>query len=263
MKLPQSIPILTAFSARVAGVEMADLLSSPVRLARALADTQAVIGHDGVLCLFDPWLLPSACMGENGPAVRREASVETPLTPPGELLQRPPVSTLLETMQPLRHSLPDDVKIYAAFSGPGLLSARLRDALAVNGGTEAGYVREVMRGLVRSFLDLKADGIALIERSGGKVSPESTASYRVVRKLAEFYDAGYVVFDLAAGERRDNDFNAQCVFDLPAATGEIGPVTGRSWPAEAAGGPPRTSAGDVPGDTPVEVLKTLFAHAGR
>jgi hypothetical protein len=270
MKLPQSIPILTAITARVAGSEIADLIRSPARLARALADTQIVVGHDGVLCLFDPWLLLGSCTSDVQMSSQPSASSQVDgLTPPGEVAARLPLSSLLETIEPLRHHLPGGVKIYAAFSGPALLRTQLRETLA-SGGERAvpaaadpdfGYVREVLKGLVRSFLELGADGIALLEQSMPETAPELAACYRIVRKLTAFYDAGYIVFNLSPGERPESDFKAHCVFDLPPPGQGNGPVFGRSGCSYTGPERPLTSAGDVPVDTPFEDLKKIYGRA--
>lgn len=265
MKLPQFVPILTAFTARVAGCEKARLLRSPTVLARALADTQAVVGHDGVLCIFDPLLLLSACICEQDEGRGAGDSHGVLLKSPDEILRTEPLITILESIQPLRHQLPDSAKIFATFTGPELLYSQLQNALESHGkagGFDADYVIDVILNAVRSSLELKADGIALIEQTIPATPPELLRLHKKVRKLADFYDAGFLVFRLPGDEDRNPDILAHCVFDLTSQENGIGPVTGRLGPSTATNIYPFTTTGDVPETTTVEGLKTLL-QVGR
>ena len=261
MKLPQSVPILTAFTARVAGREMAQLLQSPTALARALADTQTVVGHDGVLCLFDPLLLASACFKEQG-EMNSSCDVRgIGLNPPDEVLQTAPVATILESIQPLRHHLLDRAMILVTFAGPGLLYSQLQDAFescGMAGGADTDYVVDVIRNVVRSSLDLKADGIALIEQMEPGMPAELQRCHKTVRKLADFYDASYIVFNLPGAEDQELGIPAHCVFDLASPDDGMGPLFGKFDQSAASNTPPVTTVGDVPESTPVEGLKTLL-----
>ncbi len=248
MKLPHFVPILTAFTARVAGREIAQLLQSPTTLARALAETQIVVGHDGVLCFYEPSLLLSACIRDPDGVV---------LTSPDEILQTAPLSTLLESIQSLRHQLPDSAMVFATFTGPGLLYSQLQDAFQSSGLNEKvdpDYVLAVIRNVVRSSFELKADGIALIEQVMSAIPSKLQRAHKAVRKLADFYDGGFLVFRLPESEDRDSPSPAHCVFDLASATSGIGPVIGQ--PA-ASDHQFFTTAGDVAANTTVEELKSL------
>jgi len=75
---------------------MSELLQSPTALARALADTQKVVGHDGVLSLFDSLLLSSACIRTQGEMSTPGETHDMGLIPPDEILQTTPLATLLE-----------------------------------------------------------------------------------------------------------------------------------------------------------------------
>jgi len=259
MRLPQSVPILTAFTARVAGREMTHLLESPAALARALADTQTVVGHDGVLCLFDPLLLSSTCLGKQDVAGSVNGLQGDSLTAPDEILQTAPLATILESIQALRHHLPERALIFATFAGPGLLWSQLQDAFESRGmNNDAGsdYVLDVIRNVVRSSLEMKADGIALIEQTAPGLPSELRRCHKTVRKLADFYDAGFIVFNLPGAEDPQPDIPAHCVFDLASPENGIGPLFGRLEPSAASNTPPVTTAGDVPDSTTVEELKT-------
>jgi hypothetical protein len=175
VKLPKFVPILNAFTERVAGCQMGELLHSPTALARALADTQAVIGHDGVLCSFDPLLLSSACMHQQAGLTPSTDNNDSVLKSPEEVLSTEPMATILESIQPLRHQLPEYASVFITFSGPELLYSRLHDTLSPgdsSSGVDPDYVIDVILNVVRSSLDLKADGIAFIERTVSTTPPE-------------------------------------------------------------------------------------------
>ena len=254
MKLPHFVPILTSFTARVAGSEIAQLLQSPTSLARALAETQIVVGHDGVLCFYDSSLLLSACIGDP----------EGKLTSPDEILQTAPLSTLLEAIQPLRHQLPDSAMVFATFTGPGLLYSQLQGAFrssGLNDQVDPDYVGAVVRNVVQSALELKADGIALIEQTMETTPSKLLRAHKAVRKLADFYDAGFLVFKLAKSDEQTFPDNAHCVFDLATPANGIGPVTAH---AEKPASPERllsTTAGDVAANTTIEELKSMTRAA--
>ncbi len=261
MKLPHFVPILTAFTARVAGREIAQLLQSPTALARALAETQTVVGHDGVLCFFDPSLLLSACIRD--PEGIRPAGDDdgVVLTSPDEILQTAPLSTLLESIQPLRHQLPDSAMVFATFTGPALLYSQLQGAFkssGLNDKVDSDYVVAVIRNVVRSSLELKADGIALIEQVMSANPSKLLRAHKAVRKLADFYDAGFLVFRLPESEDQHSPSPAHCVFDLASPTSGIGPVIGQPAQSIASDHQFLTTAGDVAANTTVDVLKTLM-----
>lgn len=261
MKLPRYIPILTAFTTRVAGRDVEQLLQSPTALARALADTQTVVGHDGVLCLFDPLLLSSACIRSQGEVTSSPATAGFELTPPDEILQAAPLTAILESIHPLRHYLPDNAMIFATFAGPGLLFAQLRNAFESCGranGVDPDYVVDVILKVVRSSLDMKVDGIALIEQPGTSTPSELLRVHKTIRKLADFYDAGFLVFSLPGAEQQEPGFPAHCVFNLAAGENDMGPVIGQIGQSTASNTVPITTAGDVSATMTVERLKTLL-----
>ena len=260
VKLPQFVPILNAFTERVAGCGMSELLDSPSALARALADTQAVIGHDGVLCSFDPFLLSSACVRHHAGSTP-PTDIDSVLKSPEEVLSTAPMATILESIQPLRHQLPEYASVFVSFSGPELLYSSLHDILAAddgNSGVDPDYVIDVILSIVRSSLELKADGIAFIEKTVSTTPPELLRCYKKVRKLADFYDAGFLVFNLPDSETYDSDSLAHCVFNLPPPGDGIGPVIAQPGISNDSNNLPFTTAGDVPENTAIESLKELL-----
>jgi hypothetical protein len=267
MKLPHFVPILTAFTARVAGREIAQLLQSPTTLARALAETQIVVGHDGVLCFYAPSLLLSACIRDAEGIGLADDTNGVVLISPDEILQTAPIRILLESIQPLRHQLPDSAAVFATFTGPGLLYSQMQSAFETSGlsdEVDPDYVLAVIRNVVRSALELKADGIALIERTMPTTPSKVLRAHKAVRKLADFYDAGFLVFKLPDSDEKNFPNTAHCVFDLATPTSGIGPVTAY---AEQPASPELlllTTAGDVAANTTVEELRSLTraAHSG-
>jgi len=260
MRLPKFVPILSAFAARIAGRELGELLDSPPALARAVADTQTVLGHDGVLCLFDPSILVASCICGQDKTTPKNDMQGSGLREPAEILATAPLANLLESIQPLRHHLQDRALIFVTFTGPILLYTQLLDALGA--GEESGlcpdYVVDVVRSVVRSALEMKVDGIALIEQTMPAIPSELLRCHRMVRKLADFYDAGFLLFKLPGVDGQELDFPAHCVFDLTAATKGIAPVMGKLEPGSASDVTPITTGGDVPEATTVEEMKTLL-----
>lgn len=258
MRLPQSVPILNAFTARVSGREMSELLQSPTELARALADTQKVVGHDGVLCLFDPLLLASSCIGESAAESSNVPAPGGQLADPDDVQQKAPLATILNSIEPLQHALPVNSTVYTTVAGPGLLWTQLQDAFqscGMDGGADCDYVLDVIRNVVRTSLEWKADGIALIERIVSGMPSDLQRCHRTVRKLVNFYDAGFIVFKLPGSEETPTDIPAHIQFALPGEDEGPGPLAGEY--ASTAGGKskPVTTRGDVPGDLSIKELK--------
>lgn len=187
------------------------------------------------------------------------------LTPADEVQQTAPVTAILESIPPLRHHLPDSAMIFTTFAGPGLLFAQLCDSFHSCGranGADPDYVVDVILNMVRSALDWKADGIALIEQTVAAAPSELLRSHKTIRKLADFYDAGFLLFSLPVAEKQGPDLPAHCVFDLAPGEKDMGPVVGRLGPKTASNTVPVTTAGDVPATMTVDELKALL-HEGR
>jgi len=266
MKLPQIVPILTSFTARVAGRDVNELLQSPTALARALAETQTVVGHDGILNVFDPSLLSSACVKKQDGMGSSAGTDARDLTPADDVTKTTPLVTLLESIQPLRHHVADRAMIIATFTGPGLLYSQLQpvfETCNMTGGDDVDYVLDVILAVVRSALELKADGVALIEQSAAGIPADLLRCHKTVRKLVDFYDAGFLVFRLPGGEDQEPAFPAHCVFDLASVENGITSLFGQIEQAAASTPRPVTTAGDVPESTPVEELKALLQQARR
>ena len=117
---------------------------------------------------------------------------------------------------------------------------------------------DVIRTVVRCALELKVDGIALIEQTTPATPLDLMRCHKTVRKLADFYDAAFLEFRLPAAEAQQPELQAHCVFDLTSAENGLGPVKGIPGPATASDVLPFTTAGDVPETTTVEVLKALL-----
>jgi len=75
--------------------------------------------------------------------------------------------------------------------------------------------------------------------------------------LADFYDAGFLVFALPGVEDQDFPLPAHCIFDLPSPTTGIGRLIGRLGQSTTSDFIPFTTPGDVPAATAVEDLKAL------
>jgi hypothetical protein len=265
MKLPRSVPILSAFAARVCGCELPNLLQSPTLLARAVADTQKVIGHDGVLCFFEPSVLVSSCLAASSGQQWVGVAGPPVLRPADEVSKAAPLANLLQAIPVLRHVLPADALIIASMAGPGLLAAQLAAAPEPCGGNnqiDPEYVTDVVRTAVRAALELKADGIALLEETDASPSAEWLRCHRTVRKLADFYDAAFILFSLSVARAQDFAPHAHCIFELPAGGGG-GLVAGRLDPSIDSDFVPVTTAADVPASTTVEELKALLRSSQR
>ena len=88
--------------------------------------------------------------------------------PAVEVLRSKPLANVFESIPALRHLLSDRAQVFATFAGPGLLYSQLQDAFASRGNAawvDPDYVAEVILDAVRFSLDMKSDGIALIEQT--------------------------------------------------------------------------------------------------
>lgn len=263
MKLPRFIPILTAFTSRVSGRDLNELLRSPAALARALVDTQKVVGHDGILAIYHPSLLAASCLGR-----QRPADGETPvadaasLIPAAEVPRAGAMAAVFESIGAVRHRLPEGVQVFAAFAGPALLHSQLKEVLRQSGDNvwdDTDYVSEVVLATVRASFEVAADGVALIERLAPAMPAELLRVYRKVRKQAEFYNGSFLLFEEAGSSSPDASLPAHCRLDLSSATTGSGVVTGQLDPSGVAReATVVTTAGDVPADTPVSVLAALM-----
>jgi hypothetical protein len=152
------------------------------------------------------------------------------LTPPDEILKAAPLAPILESIHPLQHHLPDSAMVFATFAGPGLLFAQLSDAFescGQAGDVDPDYVVDVILNVVRSSLDMKVDGIALIEQPTASTPSELLRVHKTVRKLADFYDAGFLIFNLPGAKPQESGLPAHCVFELTAGGNDMAPVAGQ------------------------------------
>jgi hypothetical protein len=252
--LPQFVPILTSYAVRVSGRELEPLLASSAGLARALLDTQKVVGHDGVLCLFHPPVLVEACIESDAGALRLRAADDVPRF--GKM------AVVLEAVRALRRQMPPGVSVFATFAGPGLLLSELAKREHDGDAVDADYAGDVFLSTVRAAFDAEAHGIAVMEKRMPEIPPEFAALYRSATKLAEFYDGAQMVFHLPGTESAAATA-AHCTFFLESGGDFCRAVQGTG---SAEGKTPVTTAGDVPADTPLERLKELrekVLHNGR
>jgi hypothetical protein len=243
--LPRFIPILTSYAVRVSGRKIESLLASSAGLARALLDTQKVVGHDGVLCLFHPPVLVDSCIeSTSGPLRLRRAD---------EVSRFGGMAVMLDAVAALRRQVTPGTSVFAAFAGPGLLIVELAGRAAGGDAVDADYAGDVFLGAVRAAFEAEAHGVAVIEQRMAAVPADLAALYRSANKLAEFYDSTQLVFHLpGAGEAAATA--AHGTFFL-----ESGADTCRARQGLGAGGRtvPVTTAGDVPSNTPLQQLKEL------
>jgi hypothetical protein len=249
-KYPKFMPILSSYTSRVSGRSSQELLASPAGLARALADTQRVVGHDGVLCFYAPHLQARSCVQSAGSLCSADDAPQS-----GSL------AAVLEAIAALRTTLPSGVHICACFPGPELMLAELRRSCLPNPPelSDYDYVGDVFLSLVRAACEAGAHGVAIAEDlHGGECAPESC--FRSARKLVDFYSAALVAFlepgSDAAGALAIADF----VFKLPADPGKL-ELLGGAANGFANEKTPMTTNKDVPIDVSVEELRVLRALA--
>lgn len=248
--LPQFVPILTSYAIRVSGRELVQLLSSGAGLARALLDTQKVVGHDGVLCLFHPSLLAEACAESPSGPLRLRAAEDVPRS--GKM----PV--LLDAVRALRQQLPPRAMVFATFAGPGLLLSELTSRQSGGDAPDFDYTADVFLSMVRAAFDSEAQGIAVVEERLAEISPEMASSYRSTNKLAEFYDAAQMVFHLPGAPAAVASTGAHCSFFLESGGDPCRLVRGTATAGQLMSA---TTGGDVPAGTPLEQLKGLWEQA--
>lgn len=255
-KLPRFMPILMSFAARVAGRNIMELLSSSAALARTLSETQKVVGHDGVLCAFEPSLLGQSCVVTSGGTAKFRA--------PNDLPCAGSMAVLFEAVRALGLQVSPDVSVFAAFAGPALLHAYLSERCP--GASEVAdfdYAGDVFTSAVRAGCEAGAHGIAVIEQLPADASREIPPLYRSARKLADFYERLFVVFLTPGSQGADLHGPPHCTFALPPSNDACSAVAAMSFDTSLASQPPLTTAGDVPADTPVERIRSLWKAASR
>lgn len=249
-KYPKFIPILSGYTTRVSGRSSQELFSSPAGLARALADTQRVVGNDGVLCFYAPRLQARSCVRPAGSFYSADVVPRS-----GSL------AAVLEAIAALRTTLPSEVHVFACFPGPALMLAELRCCCLPNPPELADYdyVEDVFLNLVRAACEAGAHGVAVAEDlRGGESAPESC--FRSARKLVDFYSAALVAFLEPGSDVAATVSGADFVFRLPADTGNL-ELLGGTANGLAHEKAPMTTNKDVPVDVAVEELQALRALA--
>ncbi len=245
------MPVLTSFAARVAGCGAAELATSAVLLARALRDTQKVVGHDGVLCVFEPGRLAAACLDTGGG-----------LRAPDEVVASPGVSVLLDAAKGLAAQLPGQASLLVVLDGPALLATELRRCRPQAPETaDCDYVSDVFTAVLRAALESPAQGVALIESGATPRGPELQALHRSARRLADHYEKWLVQFLLPGSGQPGAQDTAHCSFLLPGAADPCARVRAVSFDPRLAREAPSTTAGDIPAQTPVAVVRGLCTEA--
>ena len=242
---PEFLPILTTYAARISGRTLSETRASAATLARALLDSQRVVGNDGILCLFDPMTLVDACIGAGTEGSRLRA----PEMVPG----CSPIATILSAVGVMRPQLPRDVRVYASFAGPALLLQELSARTGNADEVDIDYVGDVFLATVRAAFDARAHGIAVIEQPLAEIPPPIAALYRSANKLADFYEGLQMVFHLP-GVTTSAATEAHCSFFLESDRdcGQLLQGVGRTEARM-----PFTSAADVTPDTPIQRLREM------
>lgn len=183
------------------------------------------------------------------------------LAPAAEVPGAEPMATLFEAIPAVRHALPGEISVYAAFAGPGLLHRQLRDALrdgSRGAWDDSDFVAQAVLAAVRQSFEVKADGVALLEQTVPTLPAELLRVHKKVRKMADFYNAGFLVFDSAVAEPSAAALPAHCSFAIGAGPPRIERVTGRLGAGLEGYNAPVTTAGDVPADSPVAAVQSLM-----
>jgi hypothetical protein len=262
-KLPEFIPILTSFTARVGGRSLDELLMSPAGLARAIAETQKLVSHDGVLCLYYASLLVAACLNREKKQSPGDQPAGVRLRSAEDIPRAGQFSVVLEAIRILRHQLPSNALIFAALAGPGLLFSELRamcESSTQRDSVDGEYASSVIVSAVRSALKSGADGIALIERVTGTTPPELLSSHKTIRKVVDFYGSTLLLFQELGSDHPDASSHAHCIFTLCSQESACNLVVGRVGPTCTSEVVPVTTAGDLPAETPVEELLEMKAR---
>jgi len=245
---PKFVPILSAYVTRVSGRSLSELISSPAALARALADTQRVIGHDGVLCLYQPAALAQCCMTSGGN-----------FCPPDDLPRTGTMAVVLEAARALRKQLSPSTHILACFPGPALMLAELKKSCGREPGELADYdyVGDAFIATIRAACESGIHGIAVVEDIPAEPAQELLSLYRSARKLVDFYSCAFCFFLQPGSAVTDSTQFADYTFSLPPVGGGFSLVRARA----VSGAAPATTASDVPPDVSVEALLALREQA--
>jgi hypothetical protein len=246
-RFPKFVPILTSYAARVSGRSVPDLLSSSAALARALADTQRIIGHDGVLCLHQPRELALSYIG---PGNALYSADDVPRT--GTM------AIVLDAVQTLRKQFSPNILVLTCFPGPALTLSELKRSASAGAEELADYdyVGDAFVAIVRAAFEAGADSIAVAEEFSAEGRQELTSLYRSTRKLADFYSASFCFFLQPGSEVDDRACEADYIFALP--TGNALSLVSAQRGGDA---PPSATCCDVAPEVAVEDLQRLSKQA--
>ena len=247
-KLPKFVPILSSYTTRVSGRGTHELLKSPAGLARALADTQRIVGQDGVLCFYAPEALAASCL--------QSANI---LCAAEDVRRAGNMAVVIDAIVALRTLIPPSAQIIGCCPGPGLTLFHLRACCARDTPELADYdyVGDVFVTLIRAVCEAGAHGIAVGERFHDR-DGATEGLYTSARKLADFYGVPLFVFLQPGSEILASAGVADCVFKLPENPSNVELLGGSL--VERKDGPVTTNQ-DVPSEFSVEALQRLRAQA--
>ncbi len=243
--LSEFMPILTAHTYRIGNLATPQLRATPAALARSLLDSQRLVGHDGIICIFDTQILVDACL------IKSDGRTE--LREPESVPYSEPFASILNAVRALRPQLPQKVRVYSSFTGPELLLEELAMRSEDLPDADLDYAGDVFLAAVRESFNAEAHGIAVIEKSMATVLPQVDSLYRSANRIAEFYDGAQIVFHLPSEAPRTAT-SAHCSFFLQSSIRPYELVRGVGIAGTQM---PFTTASDVPEDTPIQTLREL------
>lgn len=202
-------------------------LSNPTKIASALRQIRGVLGLDGVVGYFDPYLEAEALGCElqwDAAGQSRAGNASTNFTTrperlfsSGEIGQRGRVPVACEVVRRLKVMLPGEPALAVAVTGPYALARQLAgDALPAQSLSDEAveFAAEVMTHICKCFLDAGANVIFLREDVAAIADHRRWADLlNPVVNVIRFYEALPVLLPSSASATNDNamaELSAAC-----------------------------------------------------
>jgi uroporphyrinogen-III decarboxylase len=215
---PLLLPIVFSLGARLENLPLRSYLSNPTRIASALRQIRGVLGLDGVVCFFDPYLEAEALGCElqwDAAGQSRTANACTDFTTrrerlssSGEIGQRGRVPVACEVVRRLKVMLPGEPALAVAVTGPYALAVQLAgDPSAPQSLSDetVEFAAEAMTRICKCFLDAGANVIFLREDITGIADHQRWADLlNPVVNVIRFYEALPVLLPSSGSAMNDN-----------------------------------------------------------
>jgi hypothetical protein len=239
---PLLLPIVFALGARLENLSLRAFLANPTRIANSQRQIRTVLGLDGVMAYFDPYLEAEAVgcdvkwRADDAsctlhPPSTDVASLRDELSSPEQVANRGRIPVACDVLRRLKTMLMGEPALMAAVSGPALLTDLLGGDQFDEGVRSAWMdaAAEVTAAVSKAFLEAGANVIFIRENGEAIHDPERWVELlSPIVNVIRFYEAlPVVLFSGKAAEGAMAALNAN-------SDGAISPVEPGDLPGEIA-----------------------------